>query len=165
MRPFPGKLEREKSQAHPFILSDEQRVWMIETFPVTENSRMMAAMGVSCGTLIKMAHRLGLTKSEDGMRAIQRRKGDGHRQRCHHYKVLLMSGYTIDGYRHLRVQPYSKRQAHIRYNAGKRGYLLDEDISEGSAGRYTIYYDDETKRSERFEATCVRNGFKIMRDE
>jgi hypothetical protein len=61
--------------------------------------------------------------------------------------------------------PYKRSQAHHRHNALKRGYLLDEDCSEGSPGRYVIYYDDETQRSERFERNCIKDGFRFERDE
>lgn len=61
--------------------------------------------------------------------------------------------------------PYKRSQIHHRCNALKRGYLLDEDCSEGSPGRYVIYYDDKTERSARFEDNCIKDGFTIKRDE
>ncbi len=60
--------------------------------------------------------------------------------------------------------PYTRSQLHHRYNAIRRGYLLDVDCSEGTEGRYVIYYDDETERSERFERNCIKDGFSIKRD-
>ena len=61
--------------------------------------------------------------------------------------------------------PYKRSQTSHRHNALSRGYLLDEDCSEGSPGRYVIYYDDETQRSERFEKNCIKDGFTFMPDE
>lgn len=61
--------------------------------------------------------------------------------------------------------PYKKSQVCHRHNALKRGYLLDEDCSEGSPGRYVIYYDDETNRSAKFEENCIKDGFRFERDE
>ena len=61
--------------------------------------------------------------------------------------------------------PYKRSQTSHRHNALQRGYLLDEDCSEGQPGRYVIYYDDETKRSERFEKNCIKDGFRFERDE
>lgn len=63
------------------------------------------------------------------------------------------------------INPYTRSQTAHRHNALKRGYLLDMDCSEGSPGRYIIYYDDETKRSARFEANCIKDGFTFKRDE
>ena len=63
------------------------------------------------------------------------------------------------------MKPYTRSQAYHRYSALKRGYLLDEDCSEGQPGRYVIYYDDETERSEKFEQNCINDGFTFMRDE
>lgn len=57
--------------------------------------------------------------------------------------------------------PYRTSQINHRRSALKRGYLLDWDCSEGSAGRYVIYYDDETERSETFERNCVKDGFRV----
>ena len=63
------------------------------------------------------------------------------------------------------MKPYTRSQIHHRCNALKRGYLLDVDCSEGQPGRYVIYYDDETQRSAKFEANCIKDGFTFKRDE
>ena len=63
------------------------------------------------------------------------------------------------------MKPYTRSQIHHRCNAMKRGYLLDVDCSEGQPGRYVIYYDDETQRSAKFEANCIKDGFTFMPDE
>ena len=63
------------------------------------------------------------------------------------------------------LKPYTRSQIHHRHMALEYGYLLDEDCREGTTGRYTIYYDDQTHRSERFEKNCIANGFTFERDE
>jgi hypothetical protein len=63
------------------------------------------------------------------------------------------------------MTPYTRSQTDHRCNALKRGYLLDTDCSEGQPGRYVIYYDDETQRSAKFEANCIKDGFTFKRDE
>lgn len=63
------------------------------------------------------------------------------------------------------MTPYTRSQCQHRSSALRRGYLLDEDCREGQPGRYTIYYDDETERSEVFERNCVKDGFTFKRDE
>lgn len=164
MRPFPGEMQKVTSRAHPYTLTVEQQEWMAETFPVTENRKMMAVMGVSWPTLHKLAHELGLKKDAEWMKAIRRQKCEEHKRMNHHHKLLLLSGQKITKCTNLRQQPYTKRQIEVRRSALDRGYLLDEDISEGSSGRYAIYYDDETTRSAKFEETCKRHGFRVERE-
>lgn len=62
------------------------------------------------------------------------------------------------------MKKYTRSQIAHRHDALRRGYLLDEDCSEGQPGRYVIYYDDETNRSERFEKNCIADGFRFERD-
>ena len=137
---------------------------MAETFPVTENRKMMTVMGISWPTLHKLAHELGLRKSEEGLKAIRHRNCEEHRRINRHHKLLLMSGHKITRCTNLRQQPYTKRQIDIRRSALDRGYLLDEDISEGSPGRSTIYNNDETTRSVRVEETCKRHGLRVEKE-
>ena len=164
MRPFPGEMQKVTSRSHQYTLTDEQKKWLAETFPVTENRMIMQVMGISWPTLHKLAHELGLKKSDEGMKAIMQRQRDNHKRINRHHKLLLMSGHKITRCTNLRQQPYTKRQIDLRRSALDRGYLLDEDIREGSRGRYAIYYDGKTKRSERFEETCQRHGFRIERE-
>jgi hypothetical protein len=63
------------------------------------------------------------------------------------------------------LKPYTQSQKHHRHSALQRGYLLDMDCSEGQPGRYVIYYDDETQRSAKFEANCIKDGFTFKLDE
>lgn len=164
MPPFPGAMQKIVSKSHPYTLTTEQQAWLAETFPVTENRRIMEMMGISYPTLYKLAHGLGLRKSKEGLEAIHRRQCAEHKRVNRHHRLLLMSGQKITRCTNLRVQPYTKRQIDIRRSALDRGYLLDEDISEGSPGRYAIYYDDETSRSARFEETCKRYGLKVSHE-
>lgn len=152
------------SKSHPYTMTDEQKDWLRETFPVTENREIMKVMGVSWPTLHKIAHELGLKKSEEGLKAIRQRKCEEHKRINRHHKLLLMSGQKITRCTNLRQQPYTRRQIDLRRSALDRGYLLDEDISEGSPGRYAIYYDDETPRSARFEETCKRHGLRVKKE-
>lgn len=157
-------MQKVTSRAHPYTLTDEQKDWLRETFPVTENRKIMEVMGISWPTLHKLAHELGLRKSDEGMKAIRQRKCEEHKRMNRHHKLLLMSGQKLTRCTNLRQQPYTKRQVDLRRSALDRGYLLDEDISEGSQGRYAIYYDDETPRSARFEETCRRHGLTVKHE-
>lgn len=164
MRPFPGELKKLTSKSHPYTMTDEQKDWLRETFPVTENREIMKVMGISWPTLHKLAHELALKKSEEGIKAIRQRKCEEHKRINRHHKLLLMSGQKITRCTNLRQQPYTRRQIDLRRSALDRGYLLDEDISEGSPGRYAIYYDDDTPRSARFEETCKRHGLRVKKE-
>lgn len=82
-------------------------------------------------------------------------------------KEKLRMMYGLERKTQLKVvvlMPYKRSQLHHRHNALRRGYLLDEDCSEGSPGRYVIYYDDETNRSAKFEENCISDGFRFERD-
>lgn len=163
MKPFPGKLQKA-TRAHAYVLTDEQREWFMKTYPVTENRLIISAMGISYPTLHKMKRMLGVRKSARGLKEIYRRKHEEHKHTNRHYRLLLLSGQKITRCTNLRLQPYTKRQIDLRRSALVRGYLLDADIREGSPGRYAIYYDDETTRSAKFEATCKRHGLRVERD-
>lgn len=164
MRPFPGELQKRVCKSHPYTLNDDQKEWMREVFPVTENKQIMAELGVSWPTLHKLSNELGLKKNPDWLKSVRAKMVDEHKRMNRHHRVLLMSGHKITRCTNLRLQPYTKRQIDLRRSALNRGYLLDEDISEGSSGRYAIYYDEETQRSERFEATCRRHGLTLLPD-
>lgn len=229
MKPFPGTVEMTNGKVHRRVLNDEQREWLCRWFPVTENCRLSKSMGISLYKLHDFARKLGLTKSEAGMKAIKRRRTkamaktnerngcydrkrghppseatlEGNHRRWQEYRAGLRDDpyttlrkhqpkkyqATIEKKRQERkesirkekmriiyglerktrlktvvIKPYTRSQIHHRYNALKRGYLLDEDCREGQPGRYVIYYDDETIRNAKFEANCIADGFTFERD-
>lgn len=219
-----------KGKVHRRVLNDEQREWLQAWFPTIENKRLAKAMGISLYKLHCFARELGLTKSEEGWKAIKRRQTramartnkrngcydrkrghapseatlEGNRKRWAEYRAGLRESpqetakrkhprkwkaslkkrsenrreliakekrrmiYGLERKTAITVVvlcPYKRSQIAHRCNALKRGYLLDEDCSEGSPGRYVIYYDDKTERSARFEDNCIKDGFTIKRDE
>lgn len=230
MKPFPGLIEKTKSQHPRHVLNDEQKEWLAKWFPVTENRRLAKAMGIGLDSLRKFARSLDLRKSEAGMKAIKKRQtaamrktniknGCYDRKRGHPPSEATMQGnrrrweeqrqglredavlklkrtnpkkyaerirkmsegrkelirkekmriiYGLERHTTLKIvvmKPYTRSQIYRRHKALEYGYLLDEDCREGTAGRYTIYYDDQTHRSERFEKNCIANGFTFERDE
>jgi hypothetical protein len=99
------------------------------------------------------------------MEAIKK-KSHERRETIRKEKLRMM--YGLDRKTRLKpvvLVPYKRSQTHHRNSALRRGYLLDVDCSEGSPGRYVIYYDDETQRSERFEQNCIKDGFRFEKDE
>ena len=75
-----------------------------------------------------------------------------------------MSGQASDRCTNIRIKAFTKKQVHCRYRAATLyGYVVFNgyDLRDHDTDRYTIYYDDNTRRSTRFEATCQRYGLKI----
>lgn len=98
--------------------------------------------------------------------AVKEKRSQNRREMIAKEKRRII--YGLERKTNLKVvvmTPYRRSQLHHRHNALKRGYLLDMDCSEGSPGRYVIYYDDETQRSAKFEANCIKDGFTFKRDE
>ncbi|MEE1004889.1 MAG: hypothetical protein UH685_06085 [Bacteroidaceae bacterium] len=59
------------------------------------------------------------------------------------------------------LQRYTRSQVSARYNALKKGYLVAADRSDEGGMRYDIYYDENTKRTDRFEKNLKALGFTI----
>lgn len=230
MKAFPGIIERGGRNYRKILLNDEQLAWLADVYPATENERIAKAMGISKETVRVQARKIGLEKSEAGMKAIRKRQqrqaaktneanGCYDRKRGHPPSQATLNGtrqrwreinsglrehpmvtfrkrhpkkykevmerkrqdrinliqkekrriiYGLERKTTLSVvvmKPYTRRQLRRRCDALKRGYLLDEDCREGQPGRYVIYYDDETNRSERFERNCIADGFTFQKDE
>ena len=93
--PFPGVLTKQPvpsgrgygGTAMKWVLTDEQRAWFFKWFPEEENSRLMAASGMSHSTLHRFAREFGLTKSAKGIKRIKKR------QAAHIKKVCERNGY------------------------------------------------------------------------
>ena len=101
IEPFPGEIKRVRVE-RPFTtktgaqgrqsiwtiqLTDDQKAWLIRWFPEEENSRLMAASGLTYSTLHRFARQLNLQKSEAGMARIKKR------QARHIKKVCERNGY------------------------------------------------------------------------
>ena len=93
--PFPGTLTKQPvptgrgygGRAMKLVLTTEQREWFCKWFPEEENSRLMAASGMSHSTLHRFAREFGLTKSPKGIKRIKKR------QAAHIKKVCEANGY------------------------------------------------------------------------
>lgn len=82
-RPFTTKLGKSGCQrVKACVLTDEQRAWFCKWFPEEENSRLMAASGMSHSTLHRFARELGLTKSPKGWKRIKRRQAAQIKRVC-----------------------------------------------------------------------------------
>ena len=101
IEPFPGEIQRVRVE-RPFTtktgaqgrqsiwtiqLTDDQKAWLIRWFPEEENSRLMAASGLTYSTLHRFARQMKLQKSEAGMARIKKR------QARHIKKVCERNGY------------------------------------------------------------------------
>ena len=74
-RPFTTKTGMAGCQrVKAWVLTDEQRAWLADVYPATENERIAKAMGISKETVRVQARKIGLEKSETGMKAIRKRQ-------------------------------------------------------------------------------------------
>lgn len=93
---------------------------------------------------------------------LMERKAENRKEMIRKEKLRIL--YGLERKTSLNVvvmKPFTRSQIAHRHNALARGYLLDEDCREGQTGRYTLYYDEQTKRSEKFEENCIKDGFEI----
>ena len=82
-RPFTTKTGKAGCQrVKAWVLTDEQRAWLCKWFPEEENSRLMAASGMSHSTLHRFARELGLTKSQSGWKRIKKRQTAHAKRAC-----------------------------------------------------------------------------------
>ena len=95
---------------------------------------------------------------------FMQRKSDERKQTIKRERARMLFG--LERKTRLRavvVDKYTKSQVSHRYNAQRRGYIIAADCSEGSGHRYTIYFDDATKRSPQFEQNLLADGFRLKR--
>lgn len=82
-RPFTTKTGRAGCQrVKACVLTDEQREWLCRWFPEEENSRLMAASGMSHSTLHRFAREMHLTKSPKGIKRIKQRQAQHIKRVC-----------------------------------------------------------------------------------
>jgi hypothetical protein len=82
-RPFVTKTGKAGCQhSKVCVLTDEQRAWLCKWFPEEENSRLMAASGMSHSTLHRFARQFGLTKSPKGIKRIRKRQAAQIKRVC-----------------------------------------------------------------------------------
>lgn len=223
--PFPGPIVR--SGCGPKVtLTAAQEQWLRQWYPEIENKTLRAAMGISLRTLTRLAAELGIEKSEEGRKAIFRRrvarmvatcerngyydslrgrrqpeylkeglkrwhkdildgkappsitifrrnhprryaawrreKSERRRKTVRQEKFRLLSGGRRETGLRLRLAPYTRSQISHRYSALQRGYWFYDDCSEEGGERWNIYWDDDTRRSARFERNCEKDGFHIL---
>jgi hypothetical protein len=168
MTPFPGTIARSPDGYHHYILNDEQKAWLRDTFPVTENRLVAIAMGITYPTLYRIVSSLKLVKSEEGKKAIQKRQCEDHARMNRHHRLLMLSGHHPEKCTNIRVTPFTKLQINCRNRAvTKYGYMVYNgfDLRDDDADRYKIFYNKDTRRSARFEATCRKYGMTIEEEE
>lgn len=97
-------------------------------------------------------------------RKWQQHKSEARRLLIQREKLRVIYGLSRKTNLRVVICPFTSSQRNFRYNALKRGYFLSTDISEEGGERYNIYYDNDTKRSEKFEQNCIKGGFRIIQE-
>ena len=145
-----GCYDRKRGHAVSEATRDgNRRRWQEERLGLRENA------------ILKMKR-----ENPDKYKAAMEKKRQERRESIRKEKMRIL--YGLERKTRLKVvvmTPYTRSQCQHRSSALRRGYLLDEDCREGQPGRYTIYYDDETNRSEVFEKNCIADGFTFKRDD
>ena len=59
------------------------------------------------------------------------------------------------------TEAYTRREASRRLNAVKRGYIVG-DPNPKFGQRYTLFYDEKTKRGKQFEKNALSDGWKVV---
>lgn len=96
MKKFPGVIKSEGSSRR-YFLTEEQSEWLTKWYPSTENRRLAKAMGVCEDTMKRFARGLGLRKSPQGLKSINRRR----------LKAMAAAGSMAECYERKRGQPVS----------------------------------------------------------
>lgn len=132
---FPGVVARVKGR---YVLSAEQEEWLREVFPVTENRRVARAMGVGERTMHRMAERLGLVKSVEGLAGIRARTVRRIRRTCEkrgvyeRFRRMKPSQAAKDAYQaYLRSGRWKHPLTICRERDPKRYARLMRERSEG----------------------------------
>ena len=72
--------------------------------------------------------------------------------------------FALNQVRHKRpLRRYTANQIGRRRKAVKLGYILHPDKSDEGGHRYTLYYDESTRRGDKFERASWRAGFEVKR--
>lgn len=97
--PFPGQMQKQpgKHNSMTYVLTDEQEAWLCRWFPEVENKILAGMMGIAQSSVNRLASKLGLVKSKQGMRGIKKR------QAAHVKRLCEKNGY----YDSLRGKPVS----------------------------------------------------------
>ena len=179
MRLYNGTIARTK---RGLVLTPAQEEWLREVFPTNPSKAIAEVLGVTTRTLARMARVRGiekdaryLTECQNRSRATAaeiRRNAElsvEHRKKISH---AVRESFRRDRVRKtIGLQPlhnfyipevnFTRSQHAGRCNAVRKyNYLLDYPTPASGIERYTIYYDEQTERSQRFEAWQTQhNGF------
>jgi hypothetical protein len=96
-------------------------------------------------------------------RLLQKRKSETRKEVARKERLRIKYGMQRKTKMKVALYPFTRSQVCHRLNALKRGYFYAEDCSEGGGCRYDIYYDDNTRRTEKFEKNLVKDGFNVLR--
>lgn len=193
MKKFPGELTKERSPkgVMHYVLTDEQREWLVRWYPTIENGRLMKASGMTHSTLHRFARDLGLRKSEKGLHGIMVRQGSRVREMLEengYYDTLRgkpLSEATLEGTRRMwqeiregrreppvlalkRSNPRRYREC-MKRKGEARKELVRAERRRGLFGlerktKLNIPVDNYTKRQTSHRYNALKRGYFVMAD-
>lgn len=98
-------------------------------------------------------------------RNIAKRISESRRELWRKEKLRDIYGLTRQTHLRLVHQPMTTRQVNHRHNAVKKYNYIVLDLHDpcsDPSDRMLIYYDNDTRRSTRFERNLIRDGFKVL---
>lgn len=99
--------------------------------------------------------------SKKKRKALAERKSVKHKELWR--KERLRHEYGLPRQTKLRVvsKAYTHLELRRRHLSLQYGYILPTDLRDEAGERYVIYYDDETRRNEKFEKNSIERGFRF----
>lgn len=161
IQPFPNEVKYGGNNGTTIVLTREQDKWLCLFYPTTLNKKLASMMGIDRTTLTRIAKRLGLTKSHAYYQAKNELLSEQAKRLIEKERKRDSWGLTRHTKYHLPQKPFTRKELMRRHKALEKGYVLSPDLTDDGGKRHTIFYDNETKRSPRFEANCLLAGFQI----
>jgi len=161
IEPFPGKIRRKRGKMNQltYVLNKKQKAWLAHYFPMTETQLIADVAGVSRRSIERVASRLGLEKSKEGLHQIMLRAGQKTAN------TLRKSGY-YDTLKHRTPSAATIAGTHKMWEeirAGIRPHPL-QIVKEKDPDRYQKFCENaKTKRLEILAGEKRRNELGIPR--
>lgn len=135
--------EKNKARGYAAQKAHAEKQW--------ENYRKTGTKPSGC---FKPGHHIKDTMTEEQYRDAMKRAGQTRKRTAERERTRLVFGLPQKTKMHVVFNRLDSHATSFRYNMRKRGYIVTRDDR-------TIYYNDETKRSQICERHAAEEGIKI----